>query len=320
MKRFLTSEDIKSVILGHAVGDALGVPVEFRSREFLKQDPVTGMTGFGTYPVPAGSWSDDTSMTLCALDSLAKGRFDPEDIMRKFGDWYYRNEYTPTGKTFDVGSTCRNAISNYFEKQIDIRHCGLSEERANGNGSLMRILPFALYVYSHPDRLKELTDVGSSLTHSHLRTRIACYLYSLILIGLLETKSLGAVQKGTAKAARIFGNTEDWRFYEKLASIGKRPVWEIRSSGYVVDTLEAAVWCLLTTGSYQECVLKAVNLGEDTDTVASVAGGLAGALYGYGAIPEEWLSALKKRENIEDLCEKAAENWGTPENGKVSAD
>lgn len=138
---------VKAVMLGHAVGDALGVPVEFASREELEENPVTEMEGNGTFPVPAGSWSDDTSMALCTLESLTKGLIDYDEIMVNFGRWYYKDEFTPTGEMFDAGGTCCGAIDNYFIHKKPINLCGLRDDSANGNGSLMRIHPMALYLY-----------------------------------------------------------------------------------------------------------------------------------------------------------------------------
>lgn len=135
-------EKVKAVMLGHAVADALGVPVEFASREKLDNAPVTDMKGFGTYPYPAGCWSDDTSMALATLDSLSEGNLNFDDIMVKFGAWYYHDKYTPTGKRFDVGNTCSLAIENYYDNHKSVVDCGLNDERSNGNGSLMRIHPF----------------------------------------------------------------------------------------------------------------------------------------------------------------------------------
>ncbi len=310
-------DTIKAVILGHAVGDALGVPVEFASRAELDDEPVTDMTGFGTYPVPAGSWSDDTSMSLCALDVLADNAYDLEKIMENFGKWYDEDAFTPTGETFDVGNTCSFAIENYFAGSANVDHCGLTGEQNNGNGSLMRIAPFALYLYYHRDSLtaSEMLDRihrASALTHAHERSKVGCGLYSMILWHLLSDKDKRTVYTGLRRAVSFYGENPQLRYYERMLSFDfeKLRREEIRSSGYVVDTLEAAVWCLLTTDSYRECVLKAVNLGDDTDTVAAVAGSLAGALYGYEAIPKEWLEKLQGRDYIEKMCERAAENWG----------
>ena len=137
-------DKIKAVMIGHAVGDALGVPVEFASRDEIAENPVTDMEGFGTYPYPAGTWSDDTSMSLAALYCIADGEINWDKIMDNFGKWLDDGEYTPSGEAFDVGRTCLNAIISYFTKGTKATESGGDEEYSNGNGSLMRIHPFAL--------------------------------------------------------------------------------------------------------------------------------------------------------------------------------
>lgn len=307
-------EKVKAVIFGHAVGDALGVPVEFCKRKELDEKPVTDMVGFGTYPLPEGCWSDDTSMSLAALDSLSAGEVDFDDVMTKICKWYYESEYTPTGRMFDVGSTCICAIRNYFVKHLPACECGPAAEYSNGNGSLMRIHPFALYAYANNMSVGEWSDMiakASALTHAHDRSKVGCLIYTFVLISLLNGKGKESIEDGLKKAEYYLKDCKELAPYERLfrSDLAKLPRNEIKSSGYVVDTLEAAIWCLLTTESYRECVLKAVNLGDDTDTVGAVAGGLAGALYGYDAIPKEWLDALKRREYIEEICDRAAESW-----------
>lgn len=307
------NEPIKAVMLGHAVGDALGVPVEFCERAELAAEPVTDMEGYGTYPYPAGSWSDDTSMSLAALDSLAEGRLDFDDIMVKLGEWYYDDKYTPTGEMFDVGNTCSYAIDNYFASHKPVEQCGLTGEHSNGNGSLMRIHPFVLYAYAKQMPVDEWTSVigqASALTHAHDRAKIGCLIYAFVLMSLLA-QGQGGIEDGLTKAKHHLCTCAEFSPYERIFrnDFAALPCDEIKSGGYVVDTLEAALWCLLTTANYQDCVLKAVNLGDDTDTVAAVAGGLAGALYGYDAIPPEWLDALKRRDDIEKMCERASEAW-----------
>ncbi len=311
----IRKEDLKALALGHAVADALGVPVEFCSREGLQAKPVTKMKGYGTYPVPEGSWSDDTSMALCALEVLARGYCDLDAVMINFGNWLHADAFTPTGKTFDVGNTCNRAIDNYFLKGKPVSSCGLEDERSNGNGSLMRIYPFVAYLVCRDGEITSegmsLINRASALTHAHERSELGCCIYAFVLEALLKGPNLMSVYDGLAKAKKYLSGTEEWRHYARLCEDGFQnlPMEEIKSSGYVVDTLEAAIWCLLTTGSYEECVLKAVNLGEDTDTVAAVAGSLAGALYGMNGIPMSWLSVLKRRDYIEQLCEKAYEAW-----------
>ncbi len=321
----LTVEQIKSVVLGHAVADALGVPAEFCSREELKENPITDMEGFGTYPYPAGSWSDDTSMALCALDVLAKGYCNFDEIMQNFCKWYYQDEFTPTGELFDAGNTCSTAIENYFKKNISAYECGLTDENSNGNGSLMRIYPFVLYaLYKNlsTECALDLIYQASALTHAHNRSKIACGIYYFILKDVIRNPSLQGVYEGIKHAFWHYEHraNEEFVVYKKLFErIGNSRTNvlenEIKSSGYVVDTLEAAIWCVLNTSSYKECALKAVNLGDDTDTVACIAGSIAGLIYGYESIPKEWLAVLKKKEYFELLCETAFTNW-TKEFGK----
>lgn len=307
-------DKIKAVMLGHAVADALGVPVEFCERKELDEYPVTNMRGWGSHPVPAGCWSDDTSMSLAALDSLRKGRVDFEDIFKNFDKWIEKGEYTATGTAFDVGRTCMKAIRNHTVSKLPALKCGETSERSNGNGSLMRIHPFVLYAYFKkvpPSEIIGLVRTASSLTHAHERSVLACAIYSTALLHLLNEPSKASVKRGLVVACAAFAESSEISSYERLfdREFDKLARSEIKSSGYVVDTLEAALWCLLTTDSYRDCVLKAINLGEDTDTVAAVAGGLAGALYGIDSLPCEWLDALIKRGYIEKMCEDAYDAW-----------
>ncbi len=305
---------VKAVMMGHTVADALGVPVEFMSRYELDRDPVRDMRGFGTHPVPAGCWSDDSSMAIATLDSLSGGEVDFDDIMEKFCAWYFNGEYTPTGNRFDVGCACESAINNYKGGKRPATQCGESEEYSNGNGSLMRMHPFILYAYLKRMPFDEWIDLvaqGSCLTHAHERSEIGCGIYSFILMRLLECPEKESVYLALREAKAHYANYAEVKYYGRLLEEGFDGLERsaIKSSGYVVDSLEAAVWCLLNTTNYSECVLNAVNLGEDTDTVAAIAGSLAGALYGYDAIPKEWLSKIKRLDYIEEMCERAAEAW-----------
>ena len=304
-------------MVGHAIGDALGVPVEFLSREDLKENPVKEMLGYGTYPVPKGAWSDDTSMSLCALASLANGGIDFDEVMLNFGKWYYKDEFTPTGEMFDVGNTCSIAIDNYFVNKLPYTKCGETREYANGNGSLMRIHPFVLYLanmnINEDDKVK-IVEMASALTHAHERSKMACGIYAFVLWELLNDPTKSSIVVGLNRARKYYKGYAEYETYnsklfkaignlDSLIDTGKPQVGEdeIKSGGYVVHTLEAVIWCLLTTNSFSECVLKAVNLGDDTDTVAAIAGGLAGALYGYEDIPNEWKCNLIKFEEIEKM-------------------
>lgn len=316
---------IKAVMLGHAVADALGVPVEFSSRGELDKLPVTHMMGYGAYPVPEGSFSDDTSMSLAALDVLSQGRVDYDEIMRGFERWLASGEYTPTGEAFDVGRTCLEAIMKFARGNCGATECGSAAEYSNGNGSLMRIHPFALYLYFTGCADREHINVihdASRITHAHERSLVGSGIYTFILWELLKSPTRESVIRGVKLARDYYKDYREISHYDRLINeicgLGKDDNAgnstelsreDIKSTGYIVDTLEAAIWSLLTTNDYKTCVLRAVNLGEDTDTVAAIAGGLAGALYGYYAIPDEWLSTLLKREYIEKLCHTAYNGW-----------
>lgn len=307
MKDFL--DKAKAVVVGHAVADALGVPAEFRTREQLRNDPIKDMVGYGTHNVPLGSWSDDTSMTLCELDGIMGDTISFDIIMHNFAAWLQRGEFTPTGKMFDVGYTCNCAVLNYLSGK-QYYECGLSDERSNGNGSLMRIHPFALFVYrmdgSDAEKIA-IIEEGSTLTHAHSRSKIGCGIYSFVLWELLNSPTEQSVRIGLNKAKAFYEGEAELSHYARLfdESFEHLPESEIKSDGYVVSSLEAAIWCLINTASYKDCVLRAVNLGEDTDTVAAIAGSLAGALYGYDEIPLAWRKKLLRLDYIEELCLRA---------------
>ncbi len=301
-------------IIGLAIGDALGVPVEFQSRKNLIEAPVYSMREYGTHHQPVGTWSDDTSLTLALVDSIIETKeINYTDIMNKFTNWLLYQDYTATGEVFDVGNSTSRAIINYG-RGIEPIECGGITENENGNGSLMRILPLAYYLHSQPDLTIECQmdtiHKVSSLTHRHPISLIGCGLYIMIAQNLLvgTTSLYESIEQGVKEAFAYYDqkNYPEVQAYMRLRNLynfSQLSSTEIKSSGYVVDTLEAALWCLLTTTSYRECVLQAVNLGEDTDTVGAVCGGLAAIYYGVSAIPKEWLDCIARRSYIEGLCE-----------------
>ncbi len=308
------SNIILNGVMGLVVADALGVPVEFKDRSILKTNPVTGMREYGTYNQPAGTWSDDSSMTLALADSLIKG-LDYKDIMDNFIRWYDNGDFTPHGEAFDIGGTTREALFRY-KKGVSPLECGGKNEHDNGNGSLMRILPILFYIqaiygvdFQEGEEIFEIIHNISSLTHGHKRSLMACGIYISIASKLISEMDLSfSVWSGIYNAMEYYRSQEEFqcelKYFSRLEdkSFKDLPIEEIKSGGYVVDTLEAAIWCLLNTDSYKSCVLKAVNLGRDTDTVGAVVGGLAGLKYGYENIPDEWLSVIVKRGYIENLC------------------
>ncbi len=309
----------KDGIMGVVIGDALGCPVQFESREEVAAHPVTGMRGFGTFRLPPGSWTDDSSLTLALLSSLAEvGRPDLHHIMKNFEQWLDHGAFTPYGYAYDIGGGTMKAIRTYT-RYGDPLSCGGAEVTNNGNGSLMRILPICLFCAAKgmavSEALEEVSRVGR-LTHAHIRADIGCGLYFFMVRSLISGKegSLTALlQSGLDQGFALYeekGTEEaELAFYSRLRDLNALsllPGEEISSSGYVVHTLEAAVWSLITTTSFEEALLRAVNLGYDTDTVGAVCGGLAGLYYGYDAIPSPWLGEIKRREWIEELCGSAA--------------
>ncbi|SHK73315.1 ADP-ribosylglycohydrolase family protein [Desulforamulus aeronauticus] len=303
-------ERIVGGILGVVVGDALGLPVQFLSREEVRHKPITEMTSNRTLGLPPGTWSDDSSLTLCLMESLTEKGYSPSDIGNKFIRWYQEGYWTPFGKAFDIGRATRRAMENLLDG-IEPLQAGLTDERSNGNGSLMRILPAALYFAKVEDRemIKRICEI-SCITHAHPRSQLACCLYALIVKELLAGKDpASAYNKMREKTVTLVaGNhlADELPHFKRVidGTLPKLPEVEINSGGYVVDTLEAAIWCLLNNNNFTDTLLAAVNLGEDTDTVGAVTGGLAGVYYGYNSIPQEWLRPISHLKQVTDLSKR----------------
>lgn len=309
----------KDGVFGVVVGDALGCPVQFEDRAVVAKHPVTGMRGNGTFNLPVGTWTDDSSMTLALLDSICKtDKLDLNHIMGNFVDWFDEGDFTPFGVSFDIGMGTMRAITAYKHRR-NPRQCGSYDERNNGNGSLMRIMPACLYCYEQgledKEAIKQIHLVGS-LTHAHIRSNIACGLYYFMVKAVLsgngptfKDRLTEGLSQGFAYYEKALADHENLEYYDRLRDLSQfaeTPTEGIRSTGYVVDTLEAVVWSLINTDSYESALLKAVNLGDDSDTVGAIAGGLAGLGYGCGGlwgIPKKWLDVIQKKDWIADLCE-----------------
>ncbi len=274
-------------LFGFCVGDALGVPVEFSDRNERKEDPVREMRAYGTHRQPAGTWSDDTSLMLCLIDAVNQG-YSIQKTADNFVDFYKNGAFTPYGKVFDIGISTREAIEKMCGGESPAR-CGGTSAEDNGNGSLMRVLPLAFYgLRMEGPQLISLVEEVSSLTHGHRRSVFACIFYVKFAIRLMAgdsktealERTIGFMEQYCAESYAA-----EWEYFDRI--LRKRILElsenDIRSTGYVVDTLEAALWAFFGGKSYREIVQKAVNLGGDTDTVAAIAGGLAGIYCGvYG--------------------------------------
>ena len=311
-----------NMLVGLSMADALGVPVEFNSRESLIRNPLVDMRAFGTYHQPAGTWSDDSSLAFCLAESLCDG-YDLKVMALKFVQWRNAQIWTPHGQVFDIGNQTREAISvlrnilmrgdfnalKYLKYEQD--------ELTNGNGALMRILPLLYQVKGLPiDKQFDMIWEVSALTHGHIRSAISCLIYikfaEYVDKGYDLEKSYECM-KTDLNAFLKSEKTEDRevRFFDRLLrqNIAHLNVNEIHSSGYVLHTLEASFWCLLNTDSYLECVFKAINLGEDTDTTATVAGGIAGLFYGLDEVPEAWINNLARHNDIKTLSENYTQQF-----------
>ena len=310
----LFMKKVKDAFFGFVLGDALGVPVEFMTREELAENPVTEMRSGGTHGQPAGTWSDDTSMPLATIHSLIDNGIDFNDQMERFGDWLRNASYTAHDEVFDVGNATSSAIYR-FEKGIPAEECGEEAEYSCGNGSLMRMLPLVFYLYGRygkwhlDDEAAGLIHASSCCTHAHKRCQMACGIYADVIFSMMSGGDLSSdIIGGISGALGYYRKRKDFEDvypeFEDLETISSWDESMVSGSGYVIHTLQAALWCLATTGGYAECVLKAVNLGEDTDTTAAVAGSLAGLWYGWRTMPLDWLETLAKKEELEKLCKR----------------
>lgn len=301
-------------IMGAVIGDALGVPYEFMRRGTFE---CRGMKPGGTHGMPAGTWSDDSALMLATADGLAHD-MDIESIGRLFVMWLHDGEYTPDGKVFDVGNTTREAIER-IANGTSAYDSGSGGKMDNGNGSLMRILPLAFAFRNKKNRL-EAVEMVSSITHSNALSVMCCQIYVEMAVSLMKGMTpeeayddacarFSGHPVGHVSQQENYARRELGRFLSGKMKTAAED--EIRSSGYVVDTLEAAAWCLMHSESFEEAVLKAVSLGGDTDTTGCVTGGLAGIWYGFDAIPRLWLVQVREREMAESIASRLFLRFGS---------
>jgi ADP-ribosylglycohydrolase len=311
---------IKDILYGKAIGDALGVPVECTKREILAKSPITGMRGHGAYNQVKGTWSDDTSMALAIADSLAecKGVYSLDDIAAKFLEWAFNNKYTAHGNVFDIGGTTIKALNNLKGGASPLQS-GLMDLNSQSNGSLMRTLALLPYLLDKPvDEVYRIVSEVSAITHNTFACKFACFFLIEYALTLLEYRNKPIKYVTLPMTALVFGQDKVLTFISEhqmtdeglnlfnigLGDMEKLTEHNISSGGYCVDTLIASIWCLIETKTYKDAVLKAVNLGGDTDTTAAVTGALAGIVYGFDSIPKEWVEDLANKPLIDSIVEK----------------
>lgn len=298
---------IKDMLYGIAIADAIGVPYEFLKRDSFK---CNDMIGYGSHDQPAGTWSDDTSLTLCLAAAMNINDINYNKIANNMISWLKHRKFLAGITLFDVGNTTRQAINNMYSG-IDPIKCGPSGITNNGNGALMRIAPSVYYLMNEKDideRYKIIKNL-SSMTHGHDISVIGCQIFIEYLIELYLTKDKIKAYERMKKNINNFYILHPNEFIKEYDRILTNDITtyeynEISGAGYVVNTLEAALYCFLTTDTYQDAVLKGVNLGLDTDTTAAVIGALAGPYYGIDSIPIQWIEKLKNKELIDEVSYK----------------
>ena len=279
-------------VVGLAVGDALGAPVEFKARDSFPL--VTEMMAGGYFRLPAGAWTDDTAMALCLAESLNHAPdFDAQDLLNRFLRWMDAHENTSTGKCIGVGQNTL-AVLGHYRRTGEVVAPSI-KGRSDGNGALMRVAPVAVRHWSDLMKAREIAAAQSRATHCSIFSEQICVAMMDILTGLIAGKSWSVV---TGDITSLEVASEIKHIFQGSWKDKSRD--QISSSGYVVDTFEAALWAVESTGTFEEAVIAAVNLGHDADTVGAVAGQLAGALYGIDAIPQRWLQCLIKLDEIQD--------------------
>lgn len=287
----------QGALLGLTIGDAVGTTLEFKARDSYPM--LTDMLGGGPFKLKAGEWTDDTAMALALADSLlASDTFDEADLMRRFVDWHERGEYSCTGTCFDIGITTRQALSRF--KQTGNPIAGSTDPMSAGNGSLMRLSPVAVRYCQDREMLRDVAARQSRTTHAAPEAVEACVAYAEVLAdaiaGMPRTEVLRSRSGYAGGISAIMQGS--WR---------RKSRSEIKSSGYVAHSLEAALWCVGRTSDYRSAVLLAANLGDDADTTAAIAGQLVGAVYGVSGIPEEWQRRVAWSQRITKLAHSLLE-------------
>jgi ADP-ribosyl-[dinitrogen reductase] hydrolase len=288
-------------LLGLAIGDAVGTTLEFRPRGSF--EPIDDMVGGGAYALQAGEWTDDTSLAICLAESLiARSGFDPQDQAERYLAWSETGRPGPRGYCFDIGNTTAEALNRF--RQTGEPFSGPDGPWSAGNGSLMRLAPIPIFLANDSEAAVNFAGESSRVTHGADQAVDACRAYAAILVAALGGAGREALLATPAPdgpgerplSPRVLDVMQgSWR---------EKTVEEIKGTGYVVASLEAAIWCFANTDSYREAVLCAANLGDDADTTAAICGQLAGAFYGASAIPMEWRERVLMREEIEILAQQ----------------
>lgn len=300
----LSQDRFRGALLGLAIGDALGTTVEFKPRGSFP--PVTDITGGGPFALQPGEWTDDTSMALCLADSLLESDgMDLVDQIERYVAWWKEGSNSVNGRCFDIGNTVRGALARYLQTGDAV--AGSTDAQSAGNGSIMRLAPVPMFHAADPVAAAQAAATSSLTTHGAPEAVDACRLMAVIVVGLLNGFSKQEVL--SARFIQDFWPLEAPELSPKIVSIAEGdykalPGTSVRGTGYVIESLRAALWAFWHSDSFEEGALLAVNLGDDADTTGAVYGQIAGALYGMEGIPSGWLQKLAWRERITEIADQ----------------
>ena len=291
-------DKFEGALVGLAVGDAVGTTLEFKPRgTFI---PITDMEGGGPFRLRVGEWTDDTSMALCLANSLIQHKgFNPEDQMNRYCNWWRVGYMSSTGDCFDIGGTVMSALDNYIEHADPFS--GSTDEDTAGNGSLMRLVPIPIFYASNKELAVKYAGESSRTTHGAAECIDSCRLFTSLII-----ESYNAASKEA-----IFEQCAYQPYAPSVIEIANRSFMsksyqELTGSGYVIESLESALWCFMNSDNFEEAILLSANIGNDADTTAAICGQIAGAYYGFSGIPEKWSNAIVMASEIKQWANELA--------------
>lgn len=283
-------------LIGLAVGDAVGTTLEFKRRDTYEH--LTDMVGGGPFSLPVGAWTDDTSMALCLAVSLLESQgFSAQDQMQKYCNWWHNGYMSSTDECFDIGGTVSAALSQFETTGEPMS--GATSSHSAGNGSLMRLSPVVQFYYPDIGQAIHYARESSRTTHGAPECLDACQIFAELLV-----RAIGGMAKSEIMANVKFDYSTD--YVRRVASMDFTNISreQVKGSGYVMESLEAALWCFQTTDNFRDAILLAANLGDDADTTAAICGQISGAYYGTSGIPTEWMDKLVLKDDILAIADK----------------
>ena len=289
-------ENAQGMLLGLAAGDAVGTTVEFQERGMFY--PVKDMVGGGPFNLKKGEWTDDTSMALCLATSLIEcAAFDAKDQIERYLKWRNEGYMSSNGRCFDIGMTVQNALARYVSTGNPF--AGSVDPRSAGNGSIMRLAPIVIAFYRDHEKLIEYAGESSRTTHGCEECVESCKLFAAMLKQAMMSRDkeevlLGHGYESSSPKVKAIGNGEYLN----------KSYYEITGSGYVIESLETALWCFRNSDCFKDAILLATNVGNDADTSAAICGQISGAYYGMHSIPESWLTALAMKQQISTMANR----------------